>query len=177
MPNHVTNKITFSTDKDFKRAIALLLNDDGRVDFELLIPPPQCMYYGNLSSDDEKDFPVNWLSWSRANWGTKWNACNPMEINQIDRFIQFDTARSPPYPILAGLVNHKLAFTFKAFDEGWNFASVENYGPVLDYTRDSAVPVWTRARKRPLSRKDADPAEWKALCLELKGYDPDDRGD
>ena len=40
----------------------------------------------------------NWYNWSIANWGTKWDACEPhIDNNDINFFsVSFDTAWSPP---------------------------------------------------------------------------------
>ena len=47
----------------------------------------------------------DWNDWCRANWGTKWNACG--YLSEIDYShmgcLVFDTAWSPPFPILEKL--------------------------------------------------------------------------
>lgn len=43
----------------------------------------------------------NWYDWSIANWGTKWNAYQ--QSRQGENAISFQTAWSPPLPVLAAL--------------------------------------------------------------------------
>lgn len=73
MPNHITNIIKFNSNLKDK-----IVNEDGFVDFNLLIPmPPDSDTFcrGNLGSEEMKKFGENnWYDWSVANWGTKWNA-------------------------------------------------------------------------------------------------------
>ena len=44
---------------------------------------------------------ADWYGWCRANWGTKWNACDPEVID--DNIIEFYTAWAPPLPIFFAL--------------------------------------------------------------------------
>lgn len=54
-----------------------------------------------------------WYGWCCNNWGTKWNACQTM-IN--DNLIYFETAWSPPMPVIEQLSrmfpNNKFTFTY-----------------------------------------------------------------
>lgn len=93
-----------------------------------------------------------WYDWSSANWGTKWNAYSSVtdpEGEADSCRIKFDTAWSPPRPVLIELAKREPALTFDyvAFDEGWNFyATGTGHGG-----RFSLHVV-----RSPLARTDAD---------------------
>lgn len=165
MPNHVTHKILFDASKADEVFAAVC--PSGRFDFETLVPTPLHVYQGGLSREDEQDFPINWNSWNRENWGTKWN-CYSQEsgIENGRAFIKFDTAWSVPYPILAAFANKfNIPFEHRYYDEGQNFWGIETWGTDQYDTKDTPVHRITK-------RKD-NPDDVKVPCLELKGYDPD----
>lgn len=159
MPNHVTNQIIF--DRIHVNKVSKLCFSDRGFDFNLLIPMPPHIYVGNLSREDEQDFPNNWLKWSRENWGTKWNAYDSSIENKDDKSIlEFDTAWSVPYPIIVAFANKFLIeFEHRYFDEGHNFWGVENWG-------------CEGKNACRLSARKSNSADFNKLCLELKGYDP-----
>jgi len=136
------------------------------MDFATLVPPPPHIYQGDLSDIDEADFKCNWLSWNRENWGTKWNAYDSKCGVEDDKAaIKFDTAWSVPYPILAAFANKfGIAFEHRYFDEGFNFWGIEIW-QVID-------GCCFRVSKRLSHADDRIP-----LCVELKGYAPDDSDD
>lgn len=43
----------------------------------------------------------NWYTWQRANWGTKWNAYDQIELDE--NCIEFNTAWATPYELLVNL--------------------------------------------------------------------------
>ena len=136
MPNHVTNAIEFANQEDFELAKTKLLNGDGYVDFELLVPQPPNVYLGNTSREDEQDFGTfNWYDWNRANWGTKWNAYDS-SAEEETRIIRFDTAWSPPYPILTALSRHVPNFTHYYIEEIYESWSKE------EWREESRVAYW-----------------------------------
>lgn len=164
MPNHVTNKIIFAADKADEVFSAVC--PGGKFDFGTLVPSPPNLYHGDLSSIDETDFPLNWNSWNRENWGTKWNCYEQScGIENGMAYIQFDTAWSAPYPIMAAFCNRfKIPFEHRYFDEGHNFWGIDVWA------RDSHDPDRiVRAHKYFNDEDDFD-----ALCIELKEYDPAD---
>lgn len=167
MPNHVTNKVPFDSARAAEVFAACC--PEGRLDFETLVPSPPHMYRGGLGSEDEKDFPCNWMSWCTTNWGTKWNAYDCTTGTDGERaFIQFDSAWSVPRPVIYALGKRfGLAMELRYFDEGHNFWGVEFYG--VDQ-RDGGV--YRRDSRRSKSSREEDKA-W--LCKELKGYDPESR--
>lgn len=162
MPNHVTNKLLFAS-ADAGKVLTECAGRGRLLDFGTLVPEPPGLYHGDLSSEDEEDFPLNWLSWSKQNWGTKRNSygCKAGTAPDGRAFVQFDTAWSLPYPVLAALANkYRVAFEHRYFDEGHNFWGVETWG------LDNDTPI-------RLTKRKSDGADKQALCMELKGYDPD----
>jgi hypothetical protein len=132
MPNYVYHKLIFAVDK-FPEVIDIIIRDMD-VDFNLLIPQPLNMYHGSLGVEEEKDFKINWHSWNRENWGTKWNAGNTeFGIEEIDGeykgWVKFETAWSVPYPWIAAFLNAtNIPFGLFYLDEGDNFWGYESYG-------------------------------------------------
>lgn len=123
MPNHVINELIFrGVDAEAQAAIlAKICNAEGRVDFEILVPTPLNMWWGNVGTRHEKAFGRTALEWSRENWGTKWNAYDvrPMEATDDSLTVRFETAWAPPYPWLAAVFNGlKVSFEHNSLSEG-----------------------------------------------------------
>ena len=170
MPNHVTHKILF--DASAADVIFSEVCPDGKFDFEKLVPSPPHIYRGDLNREDEEDFPLNWYSWNVQNWGTKWNCYNQFTGIADDgrAYIQFDTAWSIPYPILAAFCNRfNIPFEHRYFDEGHNFWGIE----IWDKKR---YPIQVDHVSRVKKRKNV-PDDKRTLCIELKGYDPNEEND
>lgn len=163
MPNHVTHKITFAPERAAEVFAAVC--PEGKFSFEILVPPPPHLYYGDTTSEDEQDFKCNWYSWNRENWGTKWGAySSTCGIEDAVAFIKFDTAWSVPYPILSAFNNRfKMPFEHRYYDEGANFWGIEMWGE-KSYS-EGLIQRVAKYRNRPEDRV--------SLCVELKGYDPD----
>lgn len=112
MPNHVTNtiRIDLKDGVDIEEFLAFLRGpNEEAIDFERIIPPPENMFRGDLSSEDikrcaEQDIPT-WSDWQSENWGTKWNAYNQeyVEVNHGSVTLRFDTAWAPPIPVIDAL--------------------------------------------------------------------------
>ena len=73
----------------------------------------------------------NWYDWCCCNWGTKWNAChsegrNPQETATMTVY-RFDTAWSPPAPVIHALaaaypkLTFRLEYTCEGESGKWNF--------------------------------------------------------
>jgi len=164
MPNHVTHKLIFAEDSGAEIFSACC--PGGKFDFGTLVPQPPHIYKGDLSKDDEQDFKINWSSWNRENWGTKWNAYGQTcGIDSPHAFIKFDTAWSVPYPVIAAFANRfHIPFEHRYFDEGHNFWGIEIWAGNADGV------------SRAGTRKSID-EDKTALRLELKGYNPEETGD
>jgi hypothetical protein len=72
----------------------------------------------------------NWYDWCCANWGTKWNACHseghsPQETATMTTY-SFDTAWSPPTPVIHALaaaypkLTFRLDYTLEGESGKWN---------------------------------------------------------
>ncbi len=72
----------------------------------------------------------DWYSWSNANWGTKWEACEPALGWHDKNFItvSFDTAWSPPIAFYENLKD--LGFIIKAYyyEGGCSFCGIWDHG-------------------------------------------------
>lgn len=123
MPNHVTTVITGP-----QKALASLLDDAGRVDFEYLVPPPANLEKGGCSGQHEPGV-VCWYSWNVENWGTKWNAYSS-EVSEGR--LRFDTAWAHPDPVIRALAlkHPDVTFSVEYADEdlGHNLGSYEITG-------------------------------------------------
>ena len=110
MPNHVTHIAKFdgkNEDVSFILNIIKTEENDGEkqwirhIDFNNIIPQPKSLFFGALSSEDEKRMRGwDWYNWNRQNWGTKWNAYS---TEKNDNTIMFDTAWSSPIPVMEKL--------------------------------------------------------------------------
>jgi hypothetical protein len=124
MSNHVINEMIFRNVDEAAQAriIAATCNAEGKVDFEVLVPVPLNMWWGNEGLSHERAFGSRLsMPWARANWGTKWNAYDhrPHEISGDTLTLRFETAWTPPYPWLAAVFNSlKLDFDHNWMSEG-----------------------------------------------------------
>ena len=67
-------------------------------DFQKILPMPEELE----GTESPKDTP-NWYDWCNANWGTKWNAYDGQAVGGHDAGIGFNTAWSPPIPVIVEL--------------------------------------------------------------------------
>lgn len=123
MPNHVINEIIFRgvRDEQQEAILAATCNAEGLVDFEILVPMPLNIWWGNVGTQHEKAFGATGLDWAWSNWGTKWNAYSHKPIERTDDALtlRFETAWQPPYPWLAAVFNKlSLPFEHNWLDEG-----------------------------------------------------------
>ena len=106
MPNWCENVLRMNlTNKDLQDFIDNYVNDKKQIDFNLIIPQP---------SEDLESF--DWYTWRCNHWGTKWNAVDEsgwlddeifeciLDGRGYDLGICFDTAWSPPLPIIMKLI-------------------------------------------------------------------------
>ena len=104
----------------------------------------------------------DWYSWSIENWGTKWDAYDTSLSEEYGRLeYVFDTAWSVPEPIFNKLFDKfpDLNFEIGFFDEGhffWGYVFIIN---------------------GVASSRINDENDKANLCIELKGYDPNENYD
>lgn len=124
MPNHVQNRIEIiGTEEQVSRVLAFIKNEPDAIDFNSIIPQPVGInktVSGHTPETKEKEWMwmmrygyKSWYEWCVKNWGTKWNAYN---INQYDNIIEFQTAWSPPHPIVERL---SILFPEVEFNHKW----------------------------------------------------------
>lgn len=91
-----------------------------------------------------------WYDWCRRNWGTKWNACEPIWCLE-EGILYFQTAWSAPFPVIEALAQKypDLEFTHRWADEdiGNNCGEMwysEGVGSDIDIgdERTFAMRVW-----------------------------------
>lgn len=110
MANHVTNIIELRGNPDRIRELLETIADEedgiGSISFEKIIPMPDGLYLGGIPLDGPKPYGnQNWLDWSRANWGPKWNAYGFDERpeNTPANTLWFLSANQPPHPVIQRL--------------------------------------------------------------------------
>lgn len=180
MPNHCTNQLIVSGPAPDVDALVLLMKGEANAfDFNKVIPMPEALKntaanVGNHSPRQKANLKehgyTDWYSWAIANWGTKWGAyevkfdgsVSPLELlaevggekttKQVG--YTFDTAWSPPMPILQALVERFPTCTFAhdCIDEGggfgahfvWKNGDFDNPTEDLqaDHTEDIHVTQW-----------------------------------
>lgn len=180
MPNHCTNRLIVSGPAPDVAALVLLMEGEASAfDFNKVIPMPEALRNtsSNTGAPSEhqkanlKEYGyADWHSWAIANWGTKWGAyeiefdgsMSPLELlaeaggEETMRQVEytFDTAWSPPMPILQALVGRfpTCTFTHDCIDEGsrfwahfvWKNGDFDNPTEDLqaDHTEDIRVTPW-----------------------------------
>ena len=109
---------------------------DELVDFNSVLPMPADIFRGPLGAAEEAKYgDRNWYDWSLANWGTKWNAIDPVEYGDG---VSFQTAWSHPSPVIEELStmfpDDEIRVAYADEDIGYNLGvySIKN-GEVTDY--------------------------------------------
>ena len=79
MANNVTNIIELRGKPERVQELLNAIGNDeygsGSISFEKIIPMPGNLYMGAISRDGTLPYAKNnWLDWSLANWGSKWDA-------------------------------------------------------------------------------------------------------
>lgn len=110
MPNYVINVVRFQGDTRQLEAMRAAIQDDRcgvcSIDFNKIIPMPKGLFMVAIGPVERELYGANnWMDWSRANWGTKWNAFrfgDDLDDHNPGR-IAFVTANGAPHPILKKL--------------------------------------------------------------------------
>lgn len=144
MPNHVTNILTITGDSEIldklqEHVLGKYEPDEYNsepfekvFDFSKIIPVPDDIFQGDLSMEKQAETQGrNWYDWNRSNWGTKWNAYDHAPVERDDETLtfKFDTAWSPPTPVIDALAEQfpEVQIVHEFIDEGWGFAGSITY--------------------------------------------------
>lgn len=138
MPNHVTIRIATANHEDLK---GRLLNDEGHVDFNRVIPMPEGVSTegsGHIMAALERAGKPTWYSWSIQNWGTKWNAY----ASKVEpTYIEFQCAWNCPEAVIQALsqqmVGQRLFVAYADEDIGSNCGAFE----LIDGVKFGRFPV------------------------------------
>lgn len=146
MPNHVTHRLKIKGPKSDRDAFIEKHVNGRLLDFETFIPMPEEIRNTQSPNRDEalsaslmmRYGHPDWYSWSRANWGTKWNAYTPHDESSLARrykafdILTFNTAWTSPLPVLQRMLNTwpTLTFCVTLYDE---------YGYVAEFTLGSST--------------------------------------
>ena len=161
MPNHVVNEVIWSalTAEQQSTILSGVLNADGKVDFELLVPIPLNVWLGNVGRAEAR-LGFNALDWCRQHWGTKWNAYSqrPAEVGEDAIRLVFETAWSPPYGWLVALLNRfQLPFDHNWHDEGDEIGRVGRFEPFS--TREHG-PLWRESPATGAMQRHLHKLQW-----------------
>lgn len=130
MPNHISNTIEMCDGKPFPAEWGIDPEAEDVIDFNRIIPQPENIIRNGALSQDDMKLP-NWYDWNISQWGTKWNAYQIHFDKDTDYQIDFDTAWSPPDPVIrkmAEITDRK--FTHQWQDEGDTILHIDTYNSV-----------------------------------------------
>lgn len=146
MPNWTTNKITVKHDDKAKIDLIANIDPNDTGILQTLIPCPEELCDDDLTSwsrgpeqdarDKKKAEMVkkygyeSWYDWRVANWGTKWDLCDPT-ITRVDDntvMINCQTAWSPPDVALSTLVSEGYDVRALYVGEGYEYAGIWDNG-------------------------------------------------
>ena len=110
MANNVTNIIELRGTPDrVQELLDSIANEEygcGSISFEKIIPMPGNLYMGAIPRDGPQPYGNNnWLDWSRANWGPKWDAYgfDNRPKDTPENTLWFLSANQAPHPVIQRL--------------------------------------------------------------------------
>lgn len=120
MANHVTNiiKIEADTDERIDEVMLSILDDQGMIDFNEIIPMPKILRSTSSPNSDnaieciEKTGYECWYTWAKSNWGTRSNAYG-REVS----YKRVHFARWHRTAFSSKLLVHKVRFYAKRIDK------------------------------------------------------------
>ena len=155
MPNHCDNELTMSgTMSDIEEVFAYMKTEECDFDFNQVIPYPQKYkemdderarlgykeFHEKYGADVKDGYNAGGYDWCIENWGTKWNAYS-IKFDRLS--VRFDTAWSPPEPVIIALAKKfpNVSFHLEYFECGVGFAGgFSCYGEDDWYMDDEFVP-------------------------------------
>lgn len=135
MPNYCENTLRIVATTDAARSllpqIVERFSDENREPsaFQLIHPMPA----GLEDTTAPGDIP-NWYDWRIANWGTKWNECEPTigRYEGEELLVYFQTAWAPPFGIYQRLVELGFDVLATYAEQGMGFAGYWQNGFDID---------------------------------------------
>lgn len=151
MPNWCSNDLRINGPlAEVNKVIEVLKGENGAVDFNKVIPYPEEFKKQDVAREEFvknnggswKDAPKDGYNnggyeWCRDTWGTKWNACledgvewhlDSDDEECASAAITFDTAWSPPEPIIKKLIEDYPECTFELhyYEQGAGYQGCVN---------------------------------------------------
>ena len=122
MPNWCENELTVSGNGIAVSAFLNAVKGESELDFGKVIPEPEGIREGRDPG----------LDWRNDHWGTKWNACDCVLIDdqRLTRgrkvTIGFDTAWAPPTPVVEEIIRkyRMLTVTLRYWEGGMQYKGV-----------------------------------------------------
>ena len=144
MPNHCQNDLWINGNpEDIKRLLSHIGADKEPpiFDFNTIIPYPENLREMDREMDEVyknpsllKTYQAKWgtdndgysnggYNWCCSNWGTKWNAYNVARRDYLGACITFQTAWTPPIPVIVALAKMfpKCSLSLEYFEMGIAF--------------------------------------------------------
>lgn len=195
MPNWVRNTLTISGDADAVARVVeqvgapyekllthyergedgavRLVEEVGKVEMPFSfwnITRPSDDIMGDYNTPANGSAPENnWYAWNNTNWGTKWDACEVEVVDNIpgNFVVRFETAWSPPYPVIADLAaQHPGVSVWLEWEEE------QGFGAEVDFSEGE--PVEVRAWDIPDSHADFVDRDNEDGCVCSWNDDEDD---
>lgn len=125
MPNWCNNVLKVTGDKKkLDEMLKLIKTGDFEFDFNKVVPMPEDLmaYDAPIKNKDKRNQHLvefgatDWYTWRLANWGTKWSAGEGVQVDRVSKeecVLCFDTAWSPPGPIIEALGKKYTELTFR----------------------------------------------------------------
>lgn len=124
MPNHVISTVEIlgheDTIKKLKETVREKVEKDiFPLSFNKIIPMPENIFRGSIGTEEKKKYgSSNWYDWSVSNWGTKWNAYNQPEEEDIE--ILESRNNSLDFISNKGATKNKLVIIRYSFNTAWS---------------------------------------------------------
>jgi len=109
------NRVEVYGDKDQVKKLKEFVDGETNFDFNKIVPIPKELKDTTAPTREKDSFQArklrklygadNWYDWSVQNWGTKWNSYHDeVEYDGEESLVyRFDTAWSPPEPVIVAL--------------------------------------------------------------------------